>query len=67
MRIEMKFDIPEDRFEFEGAYNGNTFLAALTEMANAFRDKEKYQETDPIMTMEEFYEILNSRGVELYE
>ena len=43
-KVILKFDLPEEREEYENAYNGNKTVAIIEEMDNFLRGKLKYQE-----------------------
>lgn len=45
MKAILEFNLPDDQYEYTQAINGSKYAAALTEIWNEFRIREKYSET----------------------
>ena len=63
MRAVLAFALPREREEFRQALDGSLYLAALADLAMAFRAHRKY-DAEPV-TEERFFEILAEHGVEV--
>jgi len=42
MKINLSFDLPEDKEEYQHAYHGQHYIVALQEFDNFLREKVKY-------------------------
>ena len=63
MTATLTFNLPDERSEFEDAVNAGKYIAALNDLAIAFRSHRKY-DAEPV-TEERFYAIIRENGVEL--
>lgn len=63
MIATLTFNLPDEKAEFEDAMNAGKYIAALNDLAIAFRSHRKY-DAEPV-TEEKFHEIIRERGVEL--
>jgi len=57
MKSILEFNLPDDQYEYTQAINGSKYAAALTEIWNEFRIREKYSETQET-TWEEARQIV---------
>lgn len=57
MKAILKFNLPDDQYEYTQAINGSKYATTLTEIWNEFRNKEKYSETQTT-TWEEARQIV---------
>lgn len=70
-KITVKYDLPDEQYEYECAANGAKYRCVLDEMSNYFRKKFKYEELDDATSkaLEEcqahFFECINTNGIEL--
>lgn len=53
----MKFDLPDEKYQFESATNGEKYRQLLNELWDKFREKDKYAEKQET-TWEEARELL---------
>ena len=63
MIATLTFNLPEEKPELEDAVNAGKYIAALNDLAIAFRSHRKC-DADPV-TEERFYAIIRENGVEL--
>lgn len=75
MKIIMKFNLPEDEYEYKMAVNGHNYYHALDDIMEHMRAEIKYNNgelsDDKLAAYEElyekFYQILDERNVRLYD
>lgn len=73
MKAILKYDLPEEREEYDIAMHGVDYMLVLHDLSNFLRSKTKYNpenESDEAMEIydkvrEELYRLLNSHGVEI--
>jgi hypothetical protein len=63
MKATLVFELPDESEEFHDACNGQVVMAALRDVAEAFRRQRKY-DAQPV-TEDLFFEIVKARGLEL--
>jgi len=67
--VTLTYFLPEDKNEFEMAYHGIDYYCALSDIMDRMRALRKYKESKDHPTMEtleqEFWTILNARGIEI--
>jgi hypothetical protein len=57
MKATLRFDLPDEKYQFESATNGQKYRYLLIELWNEFREKDKYAEKQET-TWEEARELL---------
>lgn len=57
MKVKMKFNLPDEKYQFESATNGENYRNLLIELWSKFREKDKYAEKQET-TWEEARELL---------
>jgi len=72
MKAILEFNLPDEKIEFEMASKGDKYLSAIHDIANMLRGHSKYNSqnlnTLAVETIyDEFYEILNSYGIDPFE
>ena len=65
MEITLKFTLPEEKEEYEDAFNGRKYSIALFELSMRFRNYRKYGIPEDIKTAEEMLEKLHSEYLEV--
>jgi len=64
MKVTMEFNLPEDQYEYECAYNGKVYRDALHQLKERLRAEMKYREIENSEHyMELFWEVMNNNNV----
>jgi len=66
--IKLTYNLPDEREELDHAMNGLKYYLAIVEIGELLRKYRKYHDSDVVETdriEREFYEILESRGVDV--
>jgi len=70
MKVTMQFELPEDQQQLEAAMKAHNYKYALTDFAEELSRRTKHVDnckTDWESVRAVFFDIINDRGVELYD
>lgn len=70
MKVTMVFSMPEEQEDYESAIKGWAYRATLQELDDFLRKKFKYEDLESIKIEDvrhEIHELLDSRGLKLYD
>jgi len=70
MKVTMQFELPEDQQQLEAAMKAFDYKHALFDFAEEIRRRTKHVDdckTDWESVSSVFFDIINERGVELYD